>query len=265
MCQLMGMNCNVPTDICFSFEGFHKRGGATDHHADGWGIAFFEQKGCRVFIDYQASSVSPIAALVRQYPIKSTNVIAHIRKATVGAVTLANTHPFMRELWGHYWIFAHNGNIDTLPPLRGHLFQPVGDTDSEHAFCWILEQLYDRFPTSPGEAQLYPALVELAHELAGRGVANFILSNGQFLAAHCSTNLHYVVRQAPFGAAHLVDNDITVDFSELTTAKDRVAIIATEPLTDNERWTKMKSGELLIFKDGEPTYFYGGSDHARAA
>ncbi|MGZ8156242.1 MAG: class II glutamine amidotransferase, partial [Burkholderiales bacterium] len=25
MCQLLGMNCNVPTDICFSFEGFHRR------------------------------------------------------------------------------------------------------------------------------------------------------------------------------------------------------------------------------------------------
>ncbi|MFM9263631.1 class II glutamine amidotransferase [Tychonema sp. BBK16] len=25
MCQLLGMNCNVPTDICFSFEGFKDR------------------------------------------------------------------------------------------------------------------------------------------------------------------------------------------------------------------------------------------------
>ena len=38
MCQLLAMNCNVPTDICFSFAGFQARGGATDVHADGWGI-----------------------------------------------------------------------------------------------------------------------------------------------------------------------------------------------------------------------------------
>ena len=38
MCQLLGMNCNVPTDICFSFAGFRARGGLTDHHRDGWGI-----------------------------------------------------------------------------------------------------------------------------------------------------------------------------------------------------------------------------------
>ena len=42
MCQLLGMNCNTPTDIVFSFTGFATRGGRTDEHKDGWGIAFFE-------------------------------------------------------------------------------------------------------------------------------------------------------------------------------------------------------------------------------
>ena len=42
MCQLLGMNCNTPTDIVFSFTGFATRGGGTDEHKDGWGIAFFE-------------------------------------------------------------------------------------------------------------------------------------------------------------------------------------------------------------------------------
>jgi hypothetical protein len=53
MCQLLGMNCNVPTDIVFSFTGFATRGGQTDHHSDGWGIAFFEGSGVRHFVDYQ--------------------------------------------------------------------------------------------------------------------------------------------------------------------------------------------------------------------
>ncbi|HEX5675659.1 MAG TPA: class II glutamine amidotransferase, partial [Azonexus sp.] len=84
MCQLLGMNCNVPTDICFSFTGFQARGGATDVHSDGWGIAFFEGRGTRVFLDPKPSCTSPVAELVRQYPIRSKNVIAHIRKATQG-------------------------------------------------------------------------------------------------------------------------------------------------------------------------------------
>lgn len=56
MCQLLGMNCAAPTDVTFSFTGFAARGGITDHHADGWGIAFFEDKACRLFIDQQASA-----------------------------------------------------------------------------------------------------------------------------------------------------------------------------------------------------------------
>ena len=55
MCQLFGMNCNTPTDATFSFSGFIQRGGRTDHHADGWGIAFFEGRGARLFIDSSAA------------------------------------------------------------------------------------------------------------------------------------------------------------------------------------------------------------------
>src|ERR1700722_5608337 len=115
MCQLLGMNCAEPTDVTFSFTGFAKRGGVTDHHADGWGIAFFEDKACRLFIDHQSSATSPIAELVKRYPIKSRNTIAHIRKATQGRILLENCHPFQRELWGRHWIFAHNGDLQREP------------------------------------------------------------------------------------------------------------------------------------------------------
>ena len=138
MCELLGMNCNVPTDICFSFTGFQARGGATSVHRDGWGIAFFEGKGVRMFLDPQPSCESAVAEFVRQYPIRSLNVIAHIRKATQGPTGLENTHPFMRELWGRYWIFAHNGNLKDYAPVLDGSFVPVGQTDSERAFCHLL-------------------------------------------------------------------------------------------------------------------------------
>ncbi|MGI0492514.1 class II glutamine amidotransferase [Alkalinema pantanalense CENA528] len=253
MCQLLGMNCNVPTDICFSFEGFCARGGKTDEHRDGWGIAFFEGLGCRVFLDDQPSIKSPIAQLVRQYPIKSTNVIAHIRKATIGPVGLENCHPFKRELWGRYWVFAHNGDLKEFHyQNRGH-YCPVGSTDSEQAFCQILETLRQHFPQGkPPLEALYPVLEALTQEIAQYGVFNYLLSDGEHLFVHCSTKLSYIIRQAPFAAAHLVDEDITVDFQELTTASDRVAIIATVPLTDNEEWITLQPGELLVFQDGQP-------------
>ena len=252
MCQLLGMNCNVPTDICFSFEGFHVRGGLTDHHRDGFGIAFFEGQGCRVFLDSKASTESPVAELVRRYPIHSKNVIAHIRKATQGVVELQNCHPFQRELWGRYWIFAHNGNLENFQPEGLAFFQPVGQTDSARAFCHLLERLRLAFPQGcPAPDAIHGFLQGIVAEIAAHGLFNFLLSNGDFLIAHCSNNLHYLVRQAPFGDAHLVDQDITMDFSQVTGQNDKVAVIASFPLTDNEAWTPMVPGQLLMFREGE--------------
>ena len=252
MCQLLGMNCNVPTDICFSFTGFQARGGATDVHRDGWGIAFFEGKGVRVFLDPEPSCESPIAELVRRFPIRSLNVIAHIRKATQGATGLENTHPFMRELWGRYWIFAHNGNlIDYAPDLDGS-FLPVGQTDSERAFCHLLQTLRSRFPHGALDRRALRALLdEFASEVRKHGPFNFLLSNGDCLFAHRTSELHYIIRKSPFSVAHLSDQDVVVDFSEVTTPNDRVALIVTEPLTDNETWTPLPVGRVVLFVDGE--------------
>jgi glutamine amidotransferase len=252
MCQLLGMNCNVPTDICFSFEGFHVRGGLTDHHRDGWGIAFFEGRGCRVFLDSKATIESPVADFVRRYPIHSTNVIAHIRKATQGRVAVENSHPFQRELWGRYWIFAHNGNLEDYRPVLSDRYRPVGETDSERAFCHILDSLCQAFPEGrPGDEAIFDELRRLTPEIEQYGAFNYLLSDGDALYAHCSTNLHFITRRAPFSPAHLVDQDITVDFNELATPKDRVSVIATLPLTDNEAWTKLGAGQLILFRDGE--------------
>lgn len=251
MCQLLGMNCNTPTDIVFSFEGFRRRGGLTDHHADGFGIGFFEGKGVRLFHDDKPSADSPVADLVKAYQIKSENVIAHIRKATQGQTSLANTHPFMREMWGEYWLFAHNGHLKNFFPTQGGFYRAVGNTDSERAFCYILEQLRNRFSERPDEAALFAALAELTAEIRQYGLFNFMLSNGDYLFAHASTLLHYIVRKAPFGEAHLLDDDVKVDFAAVTTPHDKVAVIATLPLTVNEQWSQLAVNELVMFHEGD--------------
>lgn len=251
MCQLLGMNCNVPTDICFSFTGFQARGGLTDHHTDGWGISFFEGKGVRQFLDPNPSAHSPVADFVRTYPIKSKNVIAHIRKATQGEIKLENTHPFVREMWGQYWSFAHNGDLKNFSPSLTGRFRPVGNTDSEKAFCYLLQELQNTFgEIIPSMKDLGEKLHALTLELAQFGTFNYLLSNGEFMMAHCSTKLSSIVRKAPFTVAHLKDQDVAVDFSSVTTEIDRVAVIATNPLTENESWTVHEPGTLLMFVEG---------------
>ena len=133
-------------------------------------------------------------------------------------VSLQNCHPFVRELWGRYWVFAHNGDLkDFRPRLHSH-FRPVGDTDSEHAFCWIMQELAKSHASVPSVPELTLTLKELAARIAPHGTFNFLLSNGQALWAHASTHLHYIERRHPFGAAQLSDEDLQLDFSKETGA-----------------------------------------------
>ena len=256
MCQLLGMNCATPTDITFSFRGFSQRAGITSDHSDGFGIAFFEDKACRLFVDNQSAVVSPIAELVRSYPIKSRNVIAHIRKATQGKITLENSHPFIRELWGRQWIFAHNGDLHDFQPRLSGKFTPVGNTDSERAFCYLLDQLVVKFGyQEPRIEDIFSVLEEISPRVAEYGTFNFCLSNGQALFSYATTKLHWVVREYPFSQARLIDIDVEVDFSDVTTPEDRVAVITTEPLTHNENWTAYRPGEMILFQLGKPIKF----------
>jgi glutamine amidotransferase len=247
MCQLLGMNANTPTDVMFSFTGLATR---ADEHKDGFGIAFFEDRGLRLFIDPESARQSPVAEMVRRYPIKSRNVIAHIRKATQGHVALENCHPFMRELWGRYWVFAHNGDLKDFHPRLHGAFRPVGSTDSERAFCWLMQELAKAHASVPSVGELSTTLRELLPLLRGYGSFNMLLSNGQALWAHGATQLHWLQRQHPFRPATLADEDLSVDFGALTQPSDRVAVVATQPLTTGEAWQAIAPGELKVFVDG---------------
>ena len=247
------MNCNVPTDICFSFSGLIQRDGRTGPHRDGWGITFYEGRGSRSFHDPNPGCESEIAELVRRHSVKSLNVICHIRKATNGRVCLENTHPFTRELWGRSWTFAHNGRLKGVKSWPLDFYRPIGTTDSEHAFCWMLGQIRQRFSRPPKQDRVLRRTIEtLAKQLAACGTFNMMLCDSRYLYCHCSTHLSWLTRRAPFGEASLIDTELTVDFAKETTPKDIVTVIATRPLTDHEPWQIMSPGSSIVFRDGLP-------------
>lgn len=175
MCRLLCLNASTPTDPVFSFTGFATRAG---EHKDGFGIAFCEGAGIRLFVDAQSARHSPVAEMVRRYPIKSENVIAHIRKATRGASRWKTRTPFVRELWGRYWVVAHNGDLKGFSPQLHAAFRPVGDTDSELALCWLMQELAKAHASVPSIRELTATLRGLAPQAADCGTFNFMLSTG---------------------------------------------------------------------------------------
>ncbi|MFA9486482.1 class II glutamine amidotransferase [Moraxella haemolytica] len=269
MCQLLGMNCNTPTDIGFSFAGFRQRGGATDHHEDGFGIAFFERgetgnMGLRQFHDNQPSHLSPVADLINQYPIRAMNVIAHIRRATMGDKNnLSNVHPFVREVWGEQWAFAHNGQMSQSFVRRtqrlaangnAEYYAPVGTTDSELAFCYLLNRLKATFKTRPSDEALFAFLTAQCRYLSANGLFNCLISNGSWQLAYAGSLLFYLTRKAPFGEAQLSDGEMSVNFGDVATDKDKVTILVTIPLTTNENWQQIAVDECVVFADGDVVF-----------
>ena len=78
-----------------------------------------------------------------------------------------------------------------------------------------------------------------------------LLTDGEYLLAYCSNNLHWITRRAPFGEASLKDEDVVIDFKQETTPDDVVTVIATQPLTSNETWQQIQPGKYCLFRYGE--------------
>jgi glutamine amidotransferase len=251
MCELLGMECNVPTDITFSFSGLRQRGGRTGPHSDGWGLAFYDGRAARVFLEPTPAAESALARFLADNPIHTKLCIGHVRRRTRGENCLADTHPFVRELWGRHWVFAHNGTLRGVRRRRLGRFRPIGRTDSEWGFCWLLEALRSSFSDYPRRpSDLAEAVAAIGGDLSIHGKFNFLLGDGRHLFARCHTKLAYIIRKAPFGVACLADEDVRVDFAKVTTPRDRVAVVATVPLTTNEQWVQGRPGELWVFDEG---------------
>jgi glutamine amidotransferase len=161
-------------------------------------------------------------------------------------------------MWGRNWCFAHNGQLADFNPAGG-FYRPVGDTDSEAAFCDLLNRIRTEFPEPVSLEALLPVLVKACSEYRGKGVFNCLLSDGDGLFSFCSSKLVHITRRAPFGPARLKDVDVIVDFQAETTPNDVVTVIATEPLTDDEIWHRYAAGEWRLWRGGECT------DHGQTA
>lgn len=265
MCELFGMSARMPATVTLSLGRFARQGGDEAPHRDGWGVAYYEEGDVRRLRGVDAAAESPWVAFLREQGLSSETVIAHVRKANEGRVALRNTHPFTRELDGRMHAFAHNGHLhgfqDALP-LAGH-WRPVGETDSEHAFCALLERLRPLWRdvelggVPPLEAR-HAAVAGFAEALRALGPANFLYADGDALFAHADRRkweddgavrppgLHRLTRSCPLDpSSPIAGGGVRVEQGPQT-----VQLFASVPLTD-EPWEPMAEGDLVAARAGE--------------
>jgi predicted glutamine amidotransferase len=247
MCELFAMSALIPTRVQFSFGIFSSRGGQTGNHTDGWGAAFFDGLDCWLLREPMAAADSACAKYLAGNHIRSKFVVCHIRKATGDlAISLANTHPFEREVNGARIVFAHRGQFDGIhddPAFSLDIDRPIGQTDSEHAFCYLLRDIRDGGGLDG--RRLKPRL----DALRARGVANVVISDGRQLVAYADKDMHLLQRHCPRTAEEHMHDLGGVTFSGFC-GDQNVALIASVPLTDETAWEALRPGTLLVARDG---------------
>ncbi len=175
--------------------------------------------------------------------IKSTCFVGHVRASTVGELSLSNCHPFSYQ----EFLFAHNGTIRDFYLIKrkiANLLQDEfydhihGQTDSEYFFALVMDQVHQ----VPGPytlsflAECMLRTIQIIHDLqAGLKQESFsrlntVLTNGhellvtRYISDPSEQPLSLYYNKQPSGAV----------------------IIASEPLTSDDRWIEVPLNTLLL-------------------
>jgi glutamine amidotransferase len=209
-----------------------------------------------------AASDSACLGFIQDHPFRSTLVMSHIRKATQGGLTLANSQPFTRELGGRMHVFAHNGDLCGARLRSSYAlgaYRPVGDTDSEYAFCavlGVLARLWLGQGAVPPLAARLALVSEFAASLRALGPANFLYADGDALFVHGHKRTHADGIRPP--GLHVLCRTCTGESGafaaeglQITSAgAQEVVLAASVPLTPGEPWRALGDGEIISVRGG---------------
>ena len=256
------MSSRYRTSVGFSLETLARRGGRDGPHKDGWGVAYFEGPDVFLLRESSPAAESGLVDYMERNGPPSKLVLSHIRLATQGEAALRNTQPFQRELSGRAHVFAHNGNLPDLREqrrLQSTRFTPIGETDSEFAFCALLERLEGTWNLGNGKLPSVEARLQIVSEFAEwlrpLGAFNFIYTDGDALFVHAHRRKHDDGETRPPGLHLLVRScdEQAVDLSQsgimMAPIAQQLTLVASVPLTD-EPWEAIPEGSVIALKNG---------------
>jgi len=248
--------------LTMSLEEFARHGSPERSTRDGWGIAYYHGRDVRLIKDTAPAASSEWLGFVAGHCLRSPTVLSHIRHATQGDVCYSNTQPFERELGGRRHVLAHNGNLADIRAavdLSGGGFRPIGDTDSEWAFCALLQRMAPlwrdpaRLPDLDRRLEVFSGFAAGMRQL---GPANFLYADGDALFLHADRRRQADGRIVPPGLWR-VERECAPDSpghpeiagAALETERQRVVLAASVPLT-GEAWHPMARGEVVALRQG---------------
>lgn len=247
MCRLFGLHAGTSATRAtfWLLEAPDNLAAQSRRNPDGTGIGVFGSTGLPQVHKEPIAAWHDCDFATEARELTGTTFIAHVRYATTGALSAANTHPFLQD--GR--IFAHNGVVQDLDVIDRRLDElgtadlVRGQTDSERIFALITG--YIRAGHGDVEAGLREAISWLAANVAVYAL-NILLST--------ATDM-WALRYPDTNELYLLDRGGRPDAFDLRTPRIRArcerlpnaaaAVIATERMDDDPNWRLMASGELI--------------------
>lgn len=267
MCRLFGFRSVILSQVHRSLVSADNAlmNQSTDH-PDGWGVAYYVEGFPHVI---KSASTAVSDTLFRRVSgiVSSETVVAHLRKATVGNLSIINSHPFQ---YGN-WIFAHNGQIPDFATYREGVkaqISPIyrrfilGDTDSEVIFYLLLSNMARRFDVHRKGAPIEEVsaaiedTIEQIHALTGMNCyerseedafyLSFILTNGHIMLAHQGGKELYISTHK----GCCPERELCPSFSQACEAPTETGfvnhlIVSSEPLQGENIWAEMAPGQVV--------------------
>ncbi len=257
MCRLYAMRANEPTRVeCGLVRSQNalmaqsKSDSKGYMHGHGWGVADYPDGVPKIekqtWAAFHGEHFSRKAAKVY-----ARTVVAHVRRATVGSVSIENTHPFHHGRW----IFAHNGTVPHFDEVRMSMLNAMdpihrnditGETDSEHVFRYLMS-LFLQHPEIGLLDTVRQGLAQIVHwvhqiDPAARPGLNIVLTDGEhMIGSRLNRTLVHLYRD------HVFDCPICQrpHVHHETTQKYRAVEIASEPVTQADHWDEIPNGKVF--------------------
>jgi glutamine amidotransferase len=262
MCRLFGFRSVIQSQVHRSLmDADNALGVQSNEHPDGWGVAFYVDGAPHIT---RSPTTAIDCALFQRVSgvVASETVLAHVRKKTVGDLSVLNCHPFQ---YGK-WVMAHNGDIRDFPARRAELVQRIaprlrryilGDTDSEVLFFLFLTHLAQQGPlqgrlgVEETSSALGNALAEV-RSLCDRGfednpslLTTIVTDGTTMVAAEGGKELYWSTHKTRCG-----DRDSCPSLSDECEAPTKTGYVnhllfSSERIAGENVWMPMESGELI--------------------
>jgi glutamine amidotransferase len=262
----MALSFGDPVRASISLNVFQENG---VENPDGWGVAYYQNDAMQLIKEALPASDSLLYDFIERRAL-SKIYISHLRRSTEGIRSYFNTHPFYRiaHMMGarFEYTFAHNGTVADYQKLPLNKYTPLGETDSEHVFCHILEVL-SNVGSSSWTKREYQLLEELLQVMnTPENTLNCILSDGIRLFCYSDIHDHNSGLRYSEYVPVIKLKDQTKDIGEIRvqTAGNSInttgikGVLVTTRAMSEGNWFEFSPGELMVFKGGEIVYSSSG-------